>query len=67
MLDTIGLDDWNINYVKDNVLKEVEHRIDNMGDLDGIKEALNAGLWKENRAVISDNCAKFADMVKSEI
>ncbi|MFT5167216.1 MAG: hypothetical protein ACI8P3_002453 [Saprospiraceae bacterium] len=67
MLDTLGMDDWNINYVKDNVLKEVEHRIDNMGDLDNMKKTLNAGLWKENRAVISDNCAKFVDMVKNQI
>ncbi len=67
MLDTLGMDEWNINYVKDNVIKEVAHRIDNMGDLDNLKNTLRTGLWKENRAIISENCAKFAALVRAQL
>ncbi len=67
MLDTIGMDDWNINFVKDDVVKEVENRIDNLGDLSNIKSDLRQGLWLRNRELIQDNCQKFADLVKNQM
>ncbi len=66
MLDTIGMDDWNINFVKDDVLKEVEHRIDHLGDLQNIKSNLQDGLWKENRDTIVNNCKHFAELVNEQ-
>jgi len=67
MLDTIGMDNWNINYVKDNVVKEVESRIDNLGELENIKAELKTGLWKENRSIIVENCAQFAQLVREQM
>jgi len=67
MLDTLGMDEWNINYVKDNVVKEVENRVDNIGDLETIKTKLKKSIWKENRNTIVDNCNNFADLVRGQI
>ena len=67
MLDTLGMDDWNINFVKDDVVKEVGKRVDNLGDLNNIKEKLEKGLWAENRNTIVENCNKFADLVRNQM
>lgn len=66
MLDTIGMNDWNINLVKDDLLKEVEHRLDNMGDLNSIKNNLRDTLWAENRNTIVENCKHFAELVSEK-
>lgn len=66
MLDTIGMDDWNINLVKDNVLSEVEHRITHLGELNKQAESLRKGLWNELRETIIKNCAHFAELVGTQ-
>ncbi len=67
MLDTLGMDEWNINFVKDDVVKEVAQRVDNIGDLTTIKNKLKTSLWAKNRNTIVENCDKFAELVRSQI
>ncbi|MEM7110435.1 MAG: polysaccharide pyruvyl transferase family protein, partial [Bacteroidota bacterium] len=60
MLQTLGLDDWNINIVKDNVLTEIEKRIDSLGDISQIRETLSAGIWLDLKNTVTSNLAAFA-------
>jgi polysaccharide pyruvyl transferase WcaK-like protein len=62
MLETLGMDDWNINLLTQDVLKEVEYRIDNIHELDDIK-ASNKENWAELRKTMVDGCEKFAELV----
>lgn len=63
MLDTLGMGQWNINLLTDNLLQEVENRIDNLGDLDDMVNKLRQGLWSDLRQTLVTNCARFAEMV----
>ncbi len=63
MLETVGLDDWNINIVKDDVLMEVEKRIDSLEDLNQIKESLRTTTWSDLKNTMTTNLASFADEV----
>ncbi|SHJ80364.1 Polysaccharide pyruvyl transferase [Malonomonas rubra DSM 5091] len=63
MLDTLGMDQWNINLLTDNLLQEVENRIDNLGDLDGMVQHLRQGRWADLRQTLVTNCARFAEMI----
>ena len=62
MLDTLGMDQWNINLLKQNVLQEVENRLDNLGDLDAMIKQLRQGLWPDLRQTLMTHCARFAEM-----
>jgi len=62
MLETLGMDEWNINLLKDDVIKEVENRIDNIDDLEAVKTT-NKERWAGLRAEMMSGCAKFADLV----
>lgn len=63
MLDTVGMGKWNINLLKEDILKEVEHRIDNLGDLNTLVQDLRQDHWPALRQTLVENCAKFAEMV----
>lgn len=63
MLETIGMDEWNINMLKDNVVAEVSNRMDRMEELDQQKAELQNGLWAKNRNTIVQNFDHFATMV----
>jgi polysaccharide pyruvyl transferase WcaK-like protein len=65
MLDTLGIDKWNINMLKDNVLKEVEHRIDNINDLKNVKAGLK-DRWTELRSTMVKGCSEFANKVLNQ-
>lgn len=63
MLDTVNMSDWNIDYLKDDVLKEIEKRIDNLDDLKRISENNREGKWAELKTTLHENFVNFADMV----
>jgi polysaccharide pyruvyl transferase WcaK-like protein len=63
MLDTLNISDWNINMFKDDVTLEVQNRIDNIKDLDVIKENLKKTTWIGLRKTMIDAVNKFAQMV----
>lgn len=62
MLDTLGLDKWNINLLKQNLLQEVEDRLDNLGDLDVMVQQLRQNLWSDLRQTLVSKCSQFAEM-----
>lgn len=66
-LDTLGISEWNIDLLKDDLLKEIENRIDNMGDLDNIKEKLKPTVWNDLRNTMVDNTVKFAQLVNDKL
>lgn len=66
MLETLGMDDWNINMLTDNVVKEVEHRIDHIQDLNNVKQNCN-DTWQSLRTTMLTGCEKFANQVMDGI
>jgi len=65
LVDTLGLDSWNVNYVKNNVMNEIKHRIDNIGDLDTLKDELKKDHWPSIEKGFKDNFKKFAELTKA--
>lgn len=63
MLDSIGMNEWNIDLLKDNLLPELEHRLDNLGDLEGIKDKCRPNEWQQLKATMTDGSARFAELV----
>ena len=63
MIDTLNISDWNINMCKDNVIQEIQKRIDNIGDLESIKNHLKKTTWGELKATMIDANNQFAKMV----
>lgn len=63
MLDTLGMDEWNINMLKDDVIKELENRIDNIKDLENIKAKLKKTTWQDLHNIMTTSSAKFAELV----
>lgn len=63
LVDTIGLDDWNINYLKDDVVTEVTNRIDNISDLESIKYNLKDNLWSSLKEKMANDHKRFAEKV----
>ncbi len=64
LVDTLGMDEWNINYVKENVVNEIKNRIDNINDLDSIKNKLKQGLWTDIKNQFEINFNKFFELTK---
>lgn len=65
MLETLGMEEWNINLLTDDVLKEVEHRIKHIKDLENIKINLK-DKWQDLRSTMMDGCSKFAEKVMAK-
>lgn len=67
LVDTLGMDKWNINYVKDNVMKEVKYRIDNLNELESLKEENKKENWPKIKSNFETKFSDFAKMVKSTL
>lgn len=63
MLDTLGMDEWNINMLKDDVIKELENRIDNIKDLEALKTKLKSSTWQNLHNTMTESSARFAELV----
>ncbi len=63
LAETLGMKDWNINYIFDDVASEIENRINNLGDLDNIKSELNKDNWKNIRYQFESKFAEFSQVV----
>lgn len=66
MLETLKMDQWNINLINENVLSEVERRIDSIGDLQNIK-GQNQNHWQDLRKIMLNGCEVFANEVLKSI
>jgi polysaccharide pyruvyl transferase WcaK-like protein len=65
MIETLKIAEWNINILKDNVLAEVENRIDNLDTLTSLKTKLRETVWKELKNIMMNGCERFANLIKS--
>ncbi len=65
--DTLDLGEWNINLLKDDLLKELELRIDNLPRLEELKNERKGGLWNDIRTTIINGCETFAQEVYKTI
>lgn len=65
LVDSLGLNEWNINYVKQNVVTEIKNRIDNINDLENLKAALKNDQWAQIRAGFDSSFNSFAEMAKN--
>lgn len=63
MLEAIGMQDWNINLVEQDIVQEVENRLNNLSDLESTKQQLKNTVWAELRQTIVENCQNFANLV----
>jgi polysaccharide pyruvyl transferase WcaK-like protein len=67
MLDTLGLDDWNINLLFDDIVTEVKYRLDHFQELEEKKAELKKTNWSEMRETLIKNSHLFAEMVKQNM
>jgi len=65
LVDTIGLDDWNINYMNDNVIKELKHRVENIQELETLKDKNKNNLWEDIRHGFETNFDLFVKMTQA--
>jgi polysaccharide pyruvyl transferase WcaK-like protein len=64
MLETLGISEWNINMLKDDILKEVEDRVDNLNNLVLIKNRLKETTWRGLKSSMSKGFEAFANIIK---
>ena len=65
MMDTISMDEWNIDYLKDDVLIEVENRINNLSDLKAISSKNKNGKWQDLKGQLNDGFLKFGELINN--
>ena len=67
MLETLGISEWNINMLKQDLASEVEHRISNIGDLELLKNKLKNSTWANLRHTMVNATEQFAKSVNENI
>ena len=67
MLDTLGMNDWNIDLLKHDLLKEIDNRLKNIDDLKGYKQKLQNTTWAELRNTMVESSNKFAQLVNERM
>ncbi len=67
MLDTLGMDQWNINLLLDDVVSEIAHRLDRLQELEEMKADLKKSHWAELRETLVVNSNTFAEKVKHQL
>ncbi len=63
MLETLGLDTWNINMVDSDVLAEFEDRLLNLDRLESIKKRSQQSLWTDLKNTIETGIDDFSRLV----
>ena len=63
LIDTIGLSEWNINLLQEDITLEVGKRIEAINDLSQLKKRLQETEWINLRKIIIDNTNKFKKLV----
>lgn len=67
LIETIGLDEWNINMLHKNPVDEVITRINSLDELNKLRVRAKETAWKTLRETITDNFEIFASLVTSKI
>jgi len=64
MMETVGLDKWNINMMKSDLLEEFENRLDNLDKLEEIKDELRDTVWADLENKMLKGCQEFAELAR---
>lgn len=62
MMETIGLSDWNIDLLKDNLLNEIEYRLDHIEELDTLKNSARNSHWTPLRDTMISSIKEFKSL-----
>ncbi len=65
LLETVGIGDWDINMANDNIIQEINNRLNNLGDLENIIKENRKQHWPELKEIITNSFSHFANMVKN--
>jgi polysaccharide pyruvyl transferase WcaK-like protein len=66
MMETIGMTDWNIDFLSDNVVNEVAYRLDNLGALHELTAKNRAACWPALRESLSQGFSRFSQLVTEQ-
>jgi polysaccharide pyruvyl transferase WcaK-like protein len=66
LIETIGMAEWNINMLVDDVVEEVVSRIKSLDKLEQMREQCKTSVWRQLRDTITDNFGVFAAMVNDK-
>ena len=62
-IETIGMNEWNINLLKQDVVEEVKKRVQSLNDLEKMKDKARKTTWKELKNVQLNSFKKFKELV----
>lgn len=63
MLETIGMEDWNVNLMDEKVIEAVENRLNDLNKLSDLRHRLKDTLWKERKNTLENSLLTFKDKV----
>lgn len=63
VIESIGMQEWNIDLVKDDLFQEVNHRIANLNHYRNLIEKCRTGTWKKLKIELEAGVEKFAQAV----
>ncbi len=63
MLETMGLDKWNINMLKSEVLEEFGNRLNNLDELESLKKQCEETVWADLKQNIESGTETFTKLV----
>lgn len=66
MLETLGLDGWGINMIKDDVIAETKNRLNSIGELEVLKSKLSKTVWAGLYETICSQCGYFENLVRKQ-
>jgi polysaccharide pyruvyl transferase WcaK-like protein len=66
MLETIGVSNWNINMLTDNVTEKIKDRIKNLSELELLKKQARATVWEGLKHAMLGGCETFAKFVREK-
>jgi polysaccharide pyruvyl transferase WcaK-like protein len=66
MLETIGMDTWNVNLMRDDLLGEVDRRVTSLGDLATLVHRRRADHWPTLRETMRAATERFVSLVSAQ-
>lgn len=63
LLETVGMDEWDINLVKQDMVEEVKKRVHSLNDFENMKDKARKTIWKELKNVQLSSFKQFEELV----
>jgi polysaccharide pyruvyl transferase WcaK-like protein len=67
LIEAIGMDEWNIDMVKQNMVVEVKKRVQSLNDFEKMKEKAKKTTWKKLKEVQLNSFRQFAALVHKRV